>query len=103
MRKNNRLLLWLLPVVLFPSLLMAASTIDGQLVYDRNCAMCHGAQGVSVMASAPSFKRGDGLFKSDTSLRDRIRTGKSACPPFIGRLKDQQIYDVISYLRTLYP
>jgi len=93
-------LLWML---FTPGLLMAASPIDGQVIYDRNCAMCHGSQGISVMASAPSFKRGDGLFKSDSSLRDRIRSGKSACPPFIGRLKDQQIYDVISYLRTLYP
>ena len=101
MQKTKTLLLLL--SLFAPALLQAASTFDGQLIYDRNCAMCHGAQGVSVMASAPNFKQGQGLFKSDTSLRDHIRTGKNACPPFIGRLRDQQIFDVISYMRTLYP
>jgi len=100
--QNTKILVLLLSLIT-PGLLMAASTIDGQVIYDRNCAMCHGSQGISMMASAPSFKRGDGLFKSDNSMRDHIRSGKGACPPFIGRLKDQQIYDVISYLRTLYP
>ena len=86
-----------------PSLAMAASTAEGQQVYLSNCAMCHGMQGVSVMPNAASFKRGEGLFKPDTALFSHIKTGKNACPPFIGRLKDQQIFDVISYLRTLYP
>lgn len=81
----------------------ASNTFEGQNIYQRHCFMCHGMQGMSTMASAPSFKRGDGLFKSDLSLMKHIKTGKSACPPHIGLLNDQQIFDVIAYLRTLYP
>ena len=100
MRKSNCLILLL--VLLNPSQLMAASTIEGQKIYDRNCAMCHGNQGVSVMASAPSFKHGEGLFASDISIAEHIKKGRNACPAFIGIIRDQQIFDVIAYLRTLY-
>ena len=101
MQKSIRWIICL--ALLTPTLAMAASTIEGKNIYDRNCAMCHGAQGISVMASAPSFKRGQGLFKSDFTLMEHIKKGKNACPAFIGILRDQQIFDVIAYLRTLYP
>jgi cytochrome c6 len=89
-------------VLLGPSVIQAASTIEGKKIYDRNCAMCHGAEGLSVMASAPNFKYGEGLFKSDFSLVDHVKRGKNACPAFIGILREQQIFDVVAYLRTLY-
>ena len=100
MRNISHLIVCL--ALLNPVLLMAASTVEGQKIYERNCAMCHGAQGVSVMASAPSFKYGEGLFASDLSLVEHIQKGKNACPAFIGLLREQQTYDVIAYLRTLY-
>ena len=89
--------------LLFPALAIAANTFEGQAQYQRYCVMCHGAKGISTMPSAPSFKRGDGLFQSDLSLLKRIKSGKNACPSYRGLLKDQQIFDVIAYLRTLYP
>ena len=97
----SRLLVCVL--ILYPVIGSSASSSEGQKVYQQHCLMCHGAQGISTMASAPSFKRGEGLFNSDMSLLQRIQTGKNACPAYVGRLKNQQIYDVIAYLRTLYP
>ena len=88
---------------LFPVSGWAANTQQGEQIYRANCAMCHGTQGISTMASAPSFKRGVGLFKSDFALLNRIKNGKNACPAYIGILRDQQIFDVIAYMRTLYP
>jgi len=85
-----------------PSLVQAANTNEGKKLYDRNCAMCHGTQGTSTMANAPDFKHGEGIFKSDFALQKHILKGKNACPAFIGLLKQQQIFDVIAYLRTLY-
>lgn len=85
-----------------PLVVQASNTTDGKKLYEHNCAMCHGMQGVSTMANAPNFKRGEGLFKSDLILQEHIKKGKNACPAFIGLLKQQQIFDVIAYLRTFY-
>ena len=101
MRKISYLIVGL--VVLGQSIAMAAGSGEGQKIYQRDCAMCHGVQGISVMASAPSFKRGQGLLKSDFALKEHIKKGKNACPSFIGILRDQQIFDVIAYMRSLYP
>jgi cytochrome c6 len=86
----------------YPSLILAANTVEGKKIYTRNCAMCHGVQGVSTMASAADFKQGDSIFKSDFTLLEHIKKGKNSCPAFIGILREQQIFDVIAYLRTLY-
>ena len=100
-RHNLRKLL--LVLMLLPVVASASNTFEGQNIYQRHCVMCHGNQGISTMPSAPSFKRGEGLFQSDMTLLQRIKSGKNACPAYIGLLKNQQIYDVIAYLRTLYP
>lgn len=81
----------------------AASTAEGSLVYQRNCAVCHGMDGIASMANAPNFKRGQGLFKSDFALIEHLQRGKNACPSFLGILRDKQMYDVIAYIRTLFP
>lgn len=104
MRRNYQLIIFILSLLTlpFPSQVLAANTVEGQKLYDRNCAICHGTQGISTMASAPSFKRGEGIFKSDFVLLKHINRGKNACPAFIGILREQQIYDVIAFLRTFY-
>lgn len=81
---------------------VAANTANGQQLYARNCALCHGARGLSTMASAPNFKRGEGLFQSDFDILRHIEQGKNACPAFIGIMREQQMLDVIAYMRTLY-
>lgn len=101
MLKFKLLLLYLM--LFLPVQLMAASTIEGQQLYQRNCVMCHGMDGNSMMANAPSFKRGQGLFKSDFALLDHLKKGRNACPSFMGILREQDMFDVIAYIRTLYP
>jgi cytochrome c6 len=95
---------FLLPLlILLPVQIMAASPRDGQPLYQRNCVMCHGMDGNSMMANAPSFKRGQGLFKSDQALQEHLRKGKNACPSFFGILREKEMLDVIAYIRTMYP
>lgn len=101
MLKFKLLLLYL--VLFLPAQLMAASTAEGQKLYQQNCVMCHGMNGISMMANAPSFKRGQGLFKSDFALLDHLKKGRNACPSFMGILRKQDMFDVIAYIRTLYP
>ena len=80
----------------------AANTQNGQRLYVSHCAICHGQSGRSTMAGAPNFDRGEGMLRSDASLLSAIRAGKNANPAFQGLLKDQEILDVIAYLRTLH-
>ena len=80
----------------------AADTNLGREIYQRHCVGCHGVNGKPVMAAAPDFGRGQGLMQSDLALRKRIQDGKFACPAFRGILDEQQILDVIAYIRTFF-
>lgn len=81
----------------------SASIKDGSDIYQRQCAMCHGMSGMSSMAGAPNFKHGRGLMKPDVSLVEHLKNGRNACPSFRGILRDKDMYDVVAFIRTLYP
>jgi len=80
---------------------LAADVVEGQRIYNQYCIGCHGAGGNSAMPNAPSFSRGERLMQPDMMLLMSVKTGKMAMPSFNGILRDQQILDVIAYLRTL--
>ena len=74
---------------------------NGRVLYEMHCIGCHGEGGHSLDPTVPNFANGDGLFLMDSELLDRIRQGNQTMPAFRGLLSDQEIRDVISYLRTL--
>ncbi len=79
----------------------ASDIANGQQIYRKHCAGCHGSRGIAAMVGAADFARGEGLLQSDFDLLARIKAGKNACPAYLGILKEQQIFDVIAYIRTL--
>ena len=79
---------------------MAADPVKGGEVYANNCYICHGDDGQGVVPNAPNFKYGDRLIKPDTELFQSISSGMGLMPAFRGILSEQDILDVISYLRT---
>ncbi|HJV25478.1 MAG TPA: cytochrome c [Aromatoleum sp.] len=80
---------------------LAASVIEGQQIYNQYCIGCHGVGGNSAIPNAPNFSRGERLMQPDMMLLMSVKTGKTVMPSFNGILRDQQILDVIAYLRTL--
>jgi len=78
-----------------------ADYFNGRDVYDMHCQGCHGADGVSLDPGSPDFSRGDAMFRSDAELFQQIRGGGSAMPAFRGILEDDEIRDVIAYVRSL--
>jgi len=80
---------------------LAASVGDGQRIYQMHCLGCHGIGGQSAIPTAPNFARSERLMQPDTALMMSIKAGKMTMPSFNGILRDQQILDVIAYLRTL--
>jgi cytochrome c6 len=95
------------PTVVFSFLLMivpllshASDPNKGAGIYKIQCASCHGVSGTSVMIGAPNFAQGDALMSPDSTLLISIQNGKAAMPAYRGVLSDQDILDVIAYLRT---
>ena len=79
----------------------AADIAKGGQVYATHCAICHGASGNPVMPGAPNFRRMESLMRPDMQLLTSIKKGKGGMPGFFGILRDQEILDVVAYLRTL--
>ena len=80
----------------------AADVNLGSQIYQQHCLMCHGNDGSGSMAGAPDFRRGEGLLQPDPALLARIKRGKNACPAYFGILDEQEILDLIAYIRTLF-
>lgn len=87
--------------VLVPGTSLAANVIAGQRIYSQHCIGCHGPGGHSALPNAPHFSRGERLMQPDMMLLATIKAGKMTMPSFNGILRDQEILDVIAYLRTL--
>lgn len=83
------------------SVAQGADYYNGRDIYQKHCLTCHGAGGRSQDAGIPDFSRGDALFASDTDLFDLIRKGSAAMPAYRSILEDEEIRDVIAFLRSL--
>jgi cytochrome c6 len=93
------LLLGMCLLAVRPSL--AADPQKGRQTYELHCEACHGVAGKSIEPGTPRFAGGDSLFLMDQDLLRRIREGKNTMPAYRGLLRDEEIRDVIAYLRTL--
>ena len=100
LRLRLRLLLLLAACVLaVPA--TAADALRGSDLYRSHCAHCHGPSGKPVLPGAPDFKQPTALLKPDTALLALIREGRGAMPGYAGLLRDREILDLVSHLRTL--
>jgi len=100
----NKLLCGLCALVLIGLTTMAPAwagdLAHGGQVFASNCAACHVGGGY-VVNGAKTLKLAD-LEKYDMASLEAIKTqvtnGKSAMPAFLGRLTDQDIDDVATYV-----
>jgi mono/diheme cytochrome c family protein len=75
-------------------------------IYKTKCAMCHGPDGLATtqiakMKKVLSFKDPTMLKASDAQFIASTKNGKGTMKGYNGILTDQQIKDVIAYIRTL--
>jgi cytochrome c6 len=87
--------------LLLPSLAGAANLANGNHVFQKHCANCHGPRGLSVNPGVPNFARNEGLTQPDMMLLQMVKTGRKGQPPFFGILSDQDILDALAFSRTL--
>ena len=97
--------LWLpLAVALFSSmaaLAYASDIFNGRDVYEMHCQTCHGMDGQAMEPGVPDFSRGESLFAPDVELVQRLRDGDGHLPSYRGLLTDEELRDVVAYIRTL--
>lgn len=89
------------PVAVDPAVVAAASKewpTVGQQVFSTNCAGCHGANGQG--GAGPKLAGVEALTKDPTLAHTRVVKGKGGMPSFEGKLKDNEIYAVVNYVRN---
>jgi mono/diheme cytochrome c family protein len=86
----------------------AASTKTGMDLYTKNCASCHGKAGLGDGVKARALKTFPGDFSkaefqnlADGDLFYKTKTGRGEMPKYEGKLSDNDIWNVVNYLRTL--
>lgn len=84
------------------------STKAGLALYSRNCTSCHGKAGLGDGVKARMLKDFPGDFskaefqsQTDGSLFYKTKTGRSEMPKYEGKLTDDDIWNVVNYMRTL--
>ncbi|MDH5379178.1 MAG: cytochrome c, partial [Gammaproteobacteria bacterium] len=74
--------------------------LAGKEVYKQHCQDCHGATGRGELAMMPNFSRGEGIMKTDREMYRLILQGKGIMPGYEGVLPDEDVDNVIAYLKT---
>jgi cytochrome c6 len=98
--------LLLLCVVLSVMIAPASAQGDAAAVYKAKCAMCHGADGKGDTAMGKAMKLRDlgseGVQKqTDDQLTAIVSDGKGKMPAYKGKLSDDQIKQLVSFIRSL--
>jgi cbb3-type cytochrome c oxidase subunit III len=80
---------------------------DGKALFTAKCASCHGKDAKGSAAMAKMYKLDVSALNladakaSDDELTKIVKAGKGKMPKFEGKLKDDEIAAVLSYVHSL--
>ena len=84
-----------------------ASNKAGMALYTKNCASCHGKAGLGDGVKARALKEFPGDFskavyqdQTDGDHFYKTKFGRSEMPKYEGKLSDDDIWNVVNYMRT---
>ena len=84
-----------------------ASNKAGKTLYDKNCASCHGKTGLGDGVKARALKTFPGDFskaeyqdQTDGDHFYKTKTGRGEMPKYEGKLADNDIWNIVNYMRT---
>ena len=87
-----------------------ASNKAGKTLYDKNCASCHGKAGLGDGVKARALKTFPGDFskaeyqdQTDGEHFYKTKTGRSEMPKYEGKIADNDIWNMVNYMRTFKP
>jgi mono/diheme cytochrome c family protein len=91
-----------------PLAMSDVSTKSGLALYTKNCASCHGKVGLGDGVKARALKTFPGDFskadfqgQTDGDHFYKTKTGRGEMPKYEGKLTDNDIWNVVNYMRTL--
>ena len=84
-----------------------ASNKAGMALYNKNCASCHGKVGLGDGVKARALKDHPGDF-STAAYQDqtdgehfyKTKNGRGEMPKYEGKLSDDDIWNIVNYMRT---
>lgn len=93
-------------LLLAASLAAPAFAQDAATLYRTKCQMCHGSDGKGQTTMGPKLNVRDFhspavAKESDSMLFDITKKGKNKMPAYNGKLTDDQIKDLVKYIRSL--
>src|SRR5689334_1205043 len=102
--KTSKLLMILLTLSLVPATVGFAQ--DAAALYKSKCAVCHGADGagdttMGKKLGVKDFRSPDVSKMIDAELFDVTKKGKNKMPSYDKKLTDEQIKDLVKYIRNL--
>jgi len=74
---------------------------DAAATYKAKCAMCHGPDGKGGKMGTRDFASPEVKAETDAQLTEIITKGKGKMPAYDGKLKDTEIKDLVTYIRSL--
>lgn len=84
-----------------------ASTKAGMSLYQKNCASCHGKAGLGdgvksrMLKDFPGdFSKADFQNQTDGEHFYKTKTGRGEMPKYEGKLADNDIWNIVNYMRT---
>lgn len=83
-----------------------ASVAKGRSIYRENCTQCHGEYGMgdgpvaASLAIRPSNMRHTARHDMDGEIAWKINTGRDPMPSWKDALDEQQVWDLVNFLRT---
>lgn len=115
MRIFKKLIVMSVAISMLPSLAWAGNAEHGKLAYQTYCTQCHGINGDGKGVNAPHLAvqprnhtdRGEMSARTDQDLFKAIKEGGQAVnksilmPNWDGNLSDQEINDLVAYLRQI--
>jgi cytochrome c6 len=83
-----------------------AQSGSGAATFKSKCILCHGADGsgntpLGKQLQAANLRSKDVQKKSNAELHKIVHDGQTNMPPFGDQLSDEQINQVIGYVRSL--
>jgi mono/diheme cytochrome c family protein len=85
-----------------------ASNKAGLALYTKNCASCHGKAGLGDGVKARALKDFPGDFSKpefqnqpDADLFFKTKMGRGEMPKYEGKLTDDDIWNIVNYMKTL--
>lgn len=100
MRKTIQLASSALMLAVAPAV-SAVDLAQGQRLYNLHCASCHGITGIPTMPNIPNLSMREGMSQPDVVIMQSLKMGKNNKPSFFGRLSDQELLDVVLYVRNM--